>query len=143
MTKTSQLIGTWVLQSWYNEAADGTRRYPLGRDAVGYISYAADGFVFVHIMAADRAAFAAQDPFGGTEAEDVAAMKSHLTYAGRYQDLGDRAVHSVTTSSCPNWVGSEQVRYVTLTGDRLQLRALRTVMQGERITAYWNWTRAV
>ena len=45
------LIGTWRLISWENRSVDGQKiSYPLGKDAVGYIMYNEDGYMFVAIM---------------------------------------------------------------------------------------------
>lgn len=135
------LLGTWSLLSWYNEMEDGQRVYPMGADAFGYISYAPDGFVFVHIAAAGRVPYAVNDPLGGTIVEDSAAMKSYITYAGRFAHQGERVVHYVTTASCPNWVGTEQTRDVRFRGNKLQLSAAGAFFQGARVTACLEWER--
>jgi len=45
------LIGTWRLISWENRSVvDGQVSYLLGEDAVGYIMYNQDGYMFVAIM---------------------------------------------------------------------------------------------
>lgn len=140
---TNPLIGTWTLTSWYNRTAAGDDIYPLGADATGYISYTADGFVFVHLTAADRTAFAQNDPLAATQAEDSAAMKSHITYAGTYSRDGSGVLHHVTQSSCPNWVGTVQRRVVQFMGDaNLILSAAGARFQGQDITAYVHWVRA-
>lgn len=136
------LLGTWALIAWYNEEADGTRHYPLGQDATGYISYTADGFVFVQMSAAGRALYAVNDPFGGSPDEDSAAIKSQITYSGTYAVTGDQVVHHVTQASCPNWVGTEQLRSIEFIGDRLRLSAAGAVFQGRQVTAYVDWERA-
>ena len=137
------LVGTWALLAWYNEEVDGSRHYPLGDDATGYISYTPDGFVFVQMSAANRPHYAVPDPFGGTSAEDSAAIKSQITYSGRYEDKGSQVIHHVTQASCPNWVGTEQVRDVTFRRDRLLLSAAGALFQGRRVTAYVEWERVV
>lgn len=136
------LVGTWRLVRWYNLSEDGTETYPLGDDATGYISYSSDGFVFVHLMAANRVPYALNDPFGGTPEEDAAAVKSHISYAGPYEYRGCDVVHRVTQASCPNWVGSEQVRRIRFEGDRLELSAVGARFQGHQVTAYVLWERA-
>jgi len=136
------LTGTWSLRAWYNETADGRRIYPLGDDATGYISYSPDGFVFVHLMAADRSLYAVNDPFGGTAEEDTAAIKSQISYAGPYVFNGDQVIHHVTHSSCPNWVGTKQVRGVEFIGADLRLSAGGALFQGHQVTAYVDWRRA-
>ena len=136
------LLGTWSLLAWFNETSDGQRIYPLGKSATGYISYSQDGHVFVHMMASDRPAFATNDPFGGSETEDSAAFKSHITYAGRFDCAGDQVFHHVTQASCPNWIGSTQVRDVAFLDDRLRLSAAGATFQGQSVTAHVDWERA-
>lgn len=136
------LIGTWLMLDWYNVEDNGQKHYPLGEQATGYINYSKDGFVFVHLMAADRQLYSINDPFCGSETEDSVAIKSQITYAGPYSFKGDEVVHHVTHSSCPNWVGSDQVRKVVFEGDRLILSAAGASFQGKSVTAYVIWTRA-
>ena len=142
MPDPNPLIGTWSLIAWYNEREDGTRVYPLGEDASGYISYSLDGFVFVHLAAGNRQPFANKDPFTGTDAENTAAMPSHITYAGRFTDNGDHVVHHMTECSLPNWVGSEQRREKAFVSDRLILSAAGASFQGLAVTAFVEWERA-
>jgi len=141
-TNDNPLVGTWRLVRWYNLAEDGTETDPLGRGATGYISYSSDGFVFVHLMAANRVPYAVNDPFGGTPEEDSAATKSHISYAGPYEYRETEVVHRVTHASCPNWIGSEQVRKIRFEGDRLELSAEGARFQGRVVTAYVLWERA-
>ncbi len=138
----TELTGTWSLRSWYNETEDGQQIYPMGQDATGYISYSADGFVFVHISAPERAHYVLNDPYGGTAEEDSAAMKSQITYAGRYERQGDVVTHFVDHASFPNWVGTSQVRKLQFNGTYLRLSASGAVFQGKPITAYLEWERA-
>jgi len=142
MNNTLPLIGTWSLVAWYNQTSDGQKVYPLGRDASGYISYTSDGFVFVQVAAGERARYAVNDLFQGTSAEDSAAMKSHISYAGTFAFEGDKVIHRVTQASFPNWIGSEQIRQVELKGDGLRLSAAGVVIQGQVVTSYVDWTRA-
>ncbi|MEM6761963.1 MAG: lipocalin-like domain-containing protein [Pseudomonadota bacterium] len=116
--------------------------YPLGERAGRSISYSHDGFVFVHMMARDRSAFATIGPFGGTPEEDAAAMKSRITDAGTYEAKGDQVMHRVTQAPCPSWVGTEQVRRVGFSADRLQLSAANARFEGKIVTAIVTWERA-
>lgn len=136
------LVGTWELIRWYNEDASGQRFFPFGEYVSGYISYSPDGFVFVHMSANDRPHYANSDPFTGTPQEHQAAMISHITYAGTYTQDRDVVTHHVTQASCPNWVGSKQVRQVALNKDDLSLSAAGAKFQGHDVTAYVDWVRA-
>lgn len=137
------LQGTWQLNSWYNLTEAGEKFFPLGPDATGYISYAADGHVFVHIAAAKRQQFAVNDLFGGTEAENTVAMESHVTYAGRFTRDGSDVLHHVKQASIPNWIGTVQRRNVAFHPDgTLGLSAHGALIQGQVISAFLDWTRA-
>lgn len=137
----SPLTGTWRLVSWHNRTADGETVYPLGPDAVGLVTYTGDGHMMVHIARADRSRYATEDMAGGSTEEDVAAMKSMIAYAGRYEFRGDHVLHHVTLSSFPNWVGSSQKRHVRFDGDRLVLSTDPITHQGREITAELVWER--
>ena len=49
MRTPNPLIGTWRLTSWETRSVDGEISYPLGKNAVGYIMYNEDGYMFVAI----------------------------------------------------------------------------------------------
>ncbi|MEP3298089.1 MAG: lipocalin-like domain-containing protein [Pseudoruegeria sp.] len=142
MVQNSPLVGTWSLLTWFNETSEGHRIYPLGKEAEGFISYTSDGFVFVQMVAKNRTLYTVNDPFGGTLEEDSAAIKSQISYSGSYEDKGDHVIHRVKAASCPNWIGTEQIRQVTFDGDSLSLSAVGTRFQGQNVNAYLDWTRA-
>ena len=139
---TPSLSGTWRLLSWYNELEDGTRIYPLGEDATGFISYSDDGFVFVQLMAANRESYRINDPFGGSAEEDALAIKSQISYSGTFLERGNQVVHIVETATCPNWVGTEQIRNVEFKDSKLVLSATGAKFQGQTVTAYVHWEKA-
>lgn len=136
------LLGTWRLGSWVHELANGQQLYPLGRDPIGYINYAPGGFVFVHIMAANRAPYAGGDPFNGSPEEDAAATKSHISYAGTFECRDGQVIHHVDIASFPSWAGTAQHRNARLDGDQLELSAEGLRLQGEDVTARLVWHRA-
>ena len=52
MTATrDQLVGTWRLVSWETRYEDGSVIHPMGDDAVGFLVYAADGYIGRHTVA--------------------------------------------------------------------------------------------
>jgi hypothetical protein len=101
------LVGAWRLVSWENRAADGEVTYPMGTDAL------------------------AGDLLGGTTEEQARAVQGFVAYAGRYGFLGDRVIHHVELSLFPNWVGSNQERWVELAGRRLTLSASPVLLGGQ------------
>jgi lipocalin-like protein len=74
------LIGTWRLISWENRSVDGRITHPLGKDAVGYINYNRDGYMFVAIMRPNRINFRAGDLLGGSTQEKAQATETYVSY---------------------------------------------------------------
>ena len=139
---TNPLIGTWRLISWETRSLDGQKiSYPLGKDAVGYIMYNEDGYMFVAIMRPNRVRFAAGDLLGGSAEEKAQAANTYVSYCGRYEFNGDTVIHHVDLSLFPNWVGVEQERLVELRGDRLTLSTRPILLGGVQRTAHLIWER--
>jgi hypothetical protein len=139
--RQNPLIGTWRLVSWQNRSAEGRINYPLGEDAVGYIMYNADGYMFVAIMRRDRPMFAAADLFGGSAQEKARATDAYVSYCGRYEFRGETVVHHVELSLFPNWIGADQERLVEFAEDRLILSTRPTLFGGSQQTARLIWER--
>jgi hypothetical protein len=135
------LVGAWRLVSWENRAADGQITYPMGTDAVGRLLYTADGRFSVTISRRGRAGFAAGDLLSGTPEEKARAVEAFVAYAGRYSFHGDRVVHHVELSLFPNWVGSDQQRWVELAEDRLTLSASPLLLAGKLQVPRLVWER--
>jgi len=135
-------LGTWRLISWENRHQAGELGYPLGPEAVGYITYTADGFIFAQIMAADRTPLATQNPFGGADAEAAAAARSHMSYCGTYEIRNGEVVHRVAVSDFPNWVGGEQLRFYEFEDEKLILSAPPFQTRKGKITTFLIWERA-
>ena len=133
------LIGTWRLISWENRNADGHISYPLGKDAVGYIIYNRDGYMFVAIMRANRAKFAAGDLLSGSIEEKAHAAGTYVSYCGRYDFRGETGVHHVDLSLFPNWVGVDQERLVEVRGNRMTLSTRPILLGGVQRTAHLIW----
>jgi hypothetical protein len=134
-------LGTWRLISWENQDSAGERSYPLGPEAVGYMNYTADGYMFAQIMAAGRTALSTRNPFGGTVAEVAAAGRSHMSYCGTYEVRGGEIVHRVAVSDFPNWVGGEQLRFYKFEGGKLILSAPPFQTKKGEITTFLIWER--
>jgi hypothetical protein len=88
-----------------------------------------------------RAGFAAGDLLSGTTEEQARAVEGFVAYAGRYSFHGDRVVHHVELSLFPNWVGSDQERWVEFAGDRLTLSASPLLLAGKQQVPRLVWER--
>lgn len=139
----SRFVGSWKLVSWRISAEEGGGwRYPLGKDAKGLLVYAADGYMFAALMAADRPDFLGSDPMAGSAYECLTAMRSYHTYAGRYRLEEDRVLHTVEMCVCPNLLGSVQIRHFRFEGGRLVLSTPPVTRAGVTGTAELIWRRA-
>jgi hypothetical protein len=135
------LVGAWRLVAWENQAADGQVTHPMGKDPVGYVLYTGDGRFSVLISRVGRPSFGASDLLGGTTEERARAVEGFVAYGGRYSFHGDRVIHHVELSLFPNWVGSDQQRWVELAGDRLTLSASPLLLAGKQQVPRLVWER--
>jgi hypothetical protein len=136
------LVGAWRLVSYEARTADGEVSHPLGRDALGYIMYTADGHMSVDIMSANRTNYASGDLRGGTVAEKLAAAETYISYCGRYELQGDRVVHHVEVAFFPNRVGTSQERTFKISDDTLSLTTPPLLIEGKQQTGHLVWQRA-
>jgi Lipocalin-like domain len=113
----------------------------MGTDPIGYVLYTADGRFSIGISRRDRAGFAAGDVLGGTTEEKARAVEGFVAYAGRYTFHGDRVIHHVELSLFPNWVGSDQERWIELAGGRLTLSASPLLLAGKQQVPSLVWER--
>ena len=118
--------------------ADGRVRYPYGRDASGYIIYTADGRMSATLMGGDRTPFGSEYRRGEGGTAKASAFESYLSYAGRYEFLGDRVVHYVEVALIPDWVGNALMRLAAFEGDRL---VLSTEPDGDGRVTVITWER--
>jgi hypothetical protein len=138
-----QLVGTWALVSWEQTNTDGTTFQQFGGSPKGVAFFDADGHFIITVMRSDRAKYAI-DNFGqlaqATAEENKATAQGTITYFGTYtvsEPESTLAIH-VEASSFPNWNGTDQQRFFTITGDRLKL----TVRPPRGGTVDVVWTRA-
>jgi hypothetical protein len=136
------LVGTWRLVSYEERDEDGGITHPLGRDAVGFLTYTADGYMTGQLGRADRAHVSVDDWEGAPDAEVATAARDYFAYCGTYEFRGDTVVHRVGLCLMPNWIGGEQVRDVALNGDSLTLSTLFMSIAGRQQTASLVWHRA-
>jgi len=115
------LVGTWKLISCEVHRSDGRVSYPYGKTPSGYILYDDAGYMSVAITSGGRQAFASGSIHRATAREKSRAARTYLSYAGRYEVDGKRVVHHVEVSLYPDWVGTDLVRDVDVSGRRLTL----------------------
>jgi len=137
----NQFVGTWRLVSCENRDADGQISYPYGEDAVGYITYTADGYMSMTVMKANRPHFAAGDLLGGSIDEQAMAAQTYASYCGRYEiQTNNKVIHHIEASLFPNWVGIDQERFFEfMANNQLSLNTAPFLVGGKQQTAHLIW----
>ncbi len=123
--RAEDLVGSWDLEAFEVELADGQRLFPMGADALGRLMYGADGRMSATLSTAGRVSLSVPrlEAYGrAPESEKAAAFDSFLAYVGRYTVEAGAVVHHVELASVPNIVGAQQRREATLDDDHLTLR---------------------
>jgi hypothetical protein len=121
--------------------ASGHVTYPMSPDAVGYLTYTPDGFMWATTVNPNRPQFASPDLLLGTSEEKVLAFDTYVSYCGTYEVRGDTVVHHVRASLFPNWVGGDQVRTIEWVGDNLKLGTHPMPLEGTSRTVHLVWER--
>ncbi len=138
------IVGTWLLVSDENVAADGTRRNGFGPNPVGMAVFDGAGNFSVILTRPDTPKFVSNDRKKGTPEEYKAASEGVLCYFGTYSVNGDRtlSVHLVG-ASYPNWDGVDQRRTINkLTGDSLIWTTPTPPSGSPGAVGYVVWKRA-
>lgn len=138
----SQLVGRWRLTAWTATDDAGAVTTPFGERPQGSVVYTAGGWMSGQLAVADRRTLSTQVALGGTETERAEAYSSYVAYCGEYRLEGDTVVHVLHMSLFPNWVGTEQRRFVELSGDELVLRTPPTPVGGKILVNRLYWVRA-
>ena len=145
-TLREQMIGTWTLVDWIwtfldsGEVEAGT----FGKDAFGHTIYSDDGYMCAALMRTNRSKFTSKDWRGGTSDEKLAAYDGYIAYCGKFEvNEVDRTISTtVDTSLYPNWTGSIQKRFASLSGDRLTLTTPTFLIEGKEAIGTLVWEKA-
>ena len=111
------VVGSWKLVSYYSEElATGNRTNPLGEQPKGYIIYTPQGRMMALLVHEKR-----NSPV--VDEERINLHRYMFAYSGRYTVKDDEVIHHVDVSWNESWTGTDQVRFVSLEGDRLTIKA--------------------
>lgn len=111
----SPIAGNWKVLKFELEFQDsGERRDVFGKSPVGWIILTPEGRAMSYLEAENRKA-----PVN--DEQRAAAYRTLIAYTGKYRVERDRFVTSVDGSWNVAWVGTEQVRFFSLEGDRLHI----------------------
>ena len=113
--KQEKLPGTWKLSSFLLEDVATKERKPVyGEHPKGFLVLTPDRRLISVVTGEGRTA-------PRTDADQAAAFRSMLAYAGRYRIEGDKFITEVDVAWDEAWIGAEQVRFYRLEGDKLYI----------------------
>ncbi|MBZ5604507.1 MAG: lipocalin-like domain-containing protein [Acidobacteriia bacterium] len=118
------LIGTWTLQTAWSIAADGSRTPMWGERPIGFLTYTPEGRMVALLGDSERKRLSGDRQNAPLE-ERAEALAKFLAYAGPFTIEGDKIIHHVDIASYQNYVGTRQVRYARMEGNRLTLTVRR------------------
>ena len=108
-----KIVGTWTLVSVVYEDQTTKERTPvLGESPRGSQIATADGRWLALVTAEKR-------PVPKTDEDRAQALRSMISYSGRYRVEGGKVVTKVEIAWNEAWVGGEQTRFIRFEGDRL------------------------
>ena len=148
-TLSARLVGTWILRSRVDRAADGSRKVDphLGEDPLGILVYDRSGNFAAQFMKRDRSGTAAATPAATARpgANNSSAVGGYDAYFGTYgvDDATGDVTQTLRGSLSPSDVGRTLTRRLVVAGDRLNIELETTTPDGEPIVRTLTWERAV
>ena len=113
---TGALIGTWELSAVQFESADSGKRHDLfGPTPVGRLILTSAWDFMTIITSGNR----------GLLHDAAGLFETMMGYAGKFRIDGDKLIISCDLSWHPSWIGTEQVRFFKLDGEKLSLRSAK------------------
>ena len=114
------LAGTWTLVSADTVRPDGSRVPTFGAGPKGMLVFTDDGRFIYLLSRADLPKFASNKRTTGTPEENTAVVQGSISTFGTYS-LADQTLSlKVEHSTFPNWIGTDQKRTITTTGDEMK-----------------------
>ena len=111
----AKVVGTWRPVSWVAEfQATGEREYPMGKNPTGNMIFTPEGRIMMVVTGEGRKTAA-------TDQGRADLWRSMVAYTGMYRLEGDKYITKIDASWNHVWVGTEQVRFFRLDGDRLEV----------------------
>jgi hypothetical protein len=138
----TSLAGAWKLLV-FEFRSEGQVVFPFGTNFSGLCLYDTTGYMSMQIMRGDRPRFAVNDQQAGAPDEVAAAFTGCYSYFGTYvvDETHGVVVHHVAQSLFPNWIGTDQVRFYRISGERLIVAAPTQQVRGHLMDAMLVWER--
>ena len=126
-----QIVGTWTAVSQYVDQ-EGKKLEPFGSDPKGMVVYDADGRFILVLQRSTLPKFSSGNRMTGTPDENKAIVQGSIAYYGRYsvdEKSGKLNLH-YDGSTFPNWDGVDQIRFIAISGDKLDMVSPESAVGG-------------
>jgi hypothetical protein len=135
----NDLVGTWMLVSETAHQGDKMTE-PLGPHPVGSIMFDRGGRFMLLIARPGLPKFAANKRDAGTPEENQAVLAGLLAFIGTYSvsEPDQTLILHVDASTFPNWVGADQKRSLTMTGDEMKWTNRTPAIGAEVVEVVWR-----
>ena len=114
------LAGTWTLVSADTMRPDGSRVPTFGASPKGLLVFTDNGRFIYLLSRADLPKFASNNRTTGTPEENTAVVQGSNSTFGTYALADKTLTIKVEHSTFPNWIGTDQQRTITITGDEMK-----------------------
>jgi hypothetical protein len=136
-----QIVGTWMLVSWIQTRADGSKNYRFGENPKGINTFSADGHFSLVQMRADLPKISSGDPLKPTAEEAVAIVRGSIAYFGTY--TVDEASHILSVqlagTTLVNQLGISQKRTIdSISADEMRYSNANSVGDLGKIELVWK-----
>jgi Lipocalin-like domain len=136
------VVGTWKLLSvTATDQKGGLDKPVLGQHPSGLLTYTANGRMMAIISDDARKPLSMADRVAAPAEERAEAYATFMVYAGRYTFTCDKVVTHVEVASLQNWVNTDQTRFVTMEGDRMNVRNTPMLRAGAMVKIQSVWGR--
>lgn len=138
-TQQGAVVGTWILVSEVAHQGEKTTQ-PLGSNPLGSIMLDRGGRFILLIARPDLPKFAANKRDAGTPEENKAVLAGLLAFFGTYSvtEADQVLILRPEASTFPNWVGADQKRYLTLSGDEMKWTNRTPAIGAEVVEVLWK-----
>jgi hypothetical protein len=140
-----QLTGTWKVTSATMQIGDQVKPVALGKNIVGFIMYAPDGYMCFVAMSANRSKLGTGDRIGGTVEQKAAAYDSYRSTCGRYEVISEQEriiSHAFDVSLTPDVTGQVEKRFIKeISASKLILETIPHTVGGQQAIGVWVYHR--
>jgi hypothetical protein len=139
-TQTPSILGVWTLVS-VTVDRDGNKSQPFGTNPKGLLIFEKDGHFSLVAMRSDLPKTASNNRMTATPTENREIVRGSTAFFGTYTVSDPDRMFSlhIEGATFPNWIGTDQKRIFTITGD--QLRYTNSSRSGGEGTSLVVWKR--